>query len=143
VNAMLTLTPPSLLLLLLGLALGIGGHELLHAAAFVLVGKAPLSAVRFGFSWKAFAPYAHCRAPLTAAAYRVALLLPGLALGIVPGFLGVIGGSLPLALWGILMLVAAGGDVAVWWAVRSVPAKALVLDHPTKAGCQVLQEKLL
>lgn len=134
----LPLRPLTVLLVLIG---GIVVHELLHAVGFVWVGKAPLTAVKFGFSWKGLAPYAHCRQPMRASAYRLSILLPGLMLGILPGILGIIGQSLPLLLWGILMTIAAGGDLAVLLAIRQVPAAAWVRDHPTKAGCQVFNNK--
>jgi hypothetical protein len=38
------------------------------------------------------------------------------------------------------MLVTAGGDLAVFLAVRSVPSGARVIDHPTAPGCHVLQD---
>lgn len=126
--------------MLLALLVGVVAHELLHAVGFVYAGKVPWSAVKFGFSWKGLAPYAHCSQPMTAAAYRASGLLPGLVLGLVPGLTGVAIGSWWLVLWGTVMLITAGGDLAVWWAIRSVPAGALVLDHPTKAGCYVLKE---
>ncbi|HEX6384259.1 MAG TPA: alpha/beta fold hydrolase, partial [Anaerolineae bacterium] len=126
--------------MILALLLGIVTHELLHAIGFVYLGKVRWSAVKFGFSWKGLAPYAHCRQPLAAAAYRASGLLPGVVLGLIPGLIGVVTGSRWLVLWGTIMLIAAGGDLAVWWAIRSVPTDALVLDHPIKAGCQVLKE---
>jgi uncharacterized protein len=137
----ITLTLPSLVTMLLGLAVAIVVHELLHAAGCVLLGKASLSAVSFGFNWKALAPFAHCRAPLTARAYRVTVALPGLLLGLLPGMAGVLSGSLLLLVGGILMLVAAGGDAAVLWAMRRVPGDATVLDHPSRAGCRVLNAR--
>lgn len=132
---------PSLLILLLAFVGGILIHELLHGVGFVLVGKVPVTAVSFGFSWKGLAPYAHCAAPMRASAYRFAVLLPGLVLGILPGILGVILQSLGLVLWGILMTSAAGGDLAALLAIRQVPGSAWVRDHPSKVGCQVLKEQ--
>ena len=137
-----TLDLPDIGAILLALLVGIVAHELLHAVGFVYIGKAPWSAVKFGFSWKGLAPYAHCRRPLRAAAYRASVLLPGLVLGLFPGLMGIAIGSWWLVLWGSVMLITAGGDLAVWWAVRRVPAGELVLDHPSKAGCHVLREEL-
>jgi pimeloyl-ACP methyl ester carboxylesterase len=128
------------LTLVLVLALSLIGHELLHAIGFWLVGGAPLGRIKFGFSWQGFAPYAHCREPLQTTAYRVAVVLPGLFLGVVPGLLGVALRQPLLVMWATLMLLAAGGDVAVLWAVRNVPSTARVLDHPKKVGCQVVAE---
>lgn len=131
---------PSLLILLLAFVGGILIHELLHAVGFVWAGKVPVTAVKFGFSWKGLAPYAHCAEPMRASAYRLSIMLPGLVLGVLPGILGTILLSWPLVLWGILMVIAAGGDLAVLLAIRQVPGVAWVRDHPTKAGCQVFKQ---
>lgn len=128
------------LTIVLVLALSLIGHELLHAAGFWLVGGAPLNRIKFGFSWQGFAPYAHCRAPLRTTAYRISVAMPGLFLGVIPGLLGVALQRPLLVMWATLMLLAAGGDAAVLWAVRKVPGTARVLDHPQKVGCQVLAE---
>ncbi len=132
---------PSLFILLLAFAGGILIHELLHAVGFVWAGKVPVTAVKLGVYWKALTPYAHCNEPMKTSAYRLSIMLPGLVLGILPGILGVVLRSWSLVLWGILMTTAAGGDLAVLLAIRQVPGSAWVLDHPTKAGCQVLKEK--
>ena len=133
---------PSVLVLLLAFAGGILIHELLHLVGFVWAGKVGVTAVKLGFSWKGLAPYAHCAEPMRASAYRLSIMLPGLVLGILPGFLGIVLRSWFLVLWGILMMSAAGGDLAVLLAIRQVPGSAWVRDHPTKAGCQVLKEDL-
>lgn len=121
--------------------LSIAAHELIHAVTFLLFGKVPVAAIKFGFSWKAAAPYAHCRVPVSARTYRLAVALPGLLLGLAPGVAGLLVGSGWLAIWGTFMTAAAGGDLAVLWAVRAVPRDRLVLDHPTEPGCQVLAEE--
>lgn len=126
------------LTIVLVLALSLIGHELLHAVGYWLVGGAPWSRIKFGFSWQAFAPYAHCREPLQTTAYRISVVLPGVFLGVVPGLLGVALQQPLLVMWATLMLLAAGGDAAVLWAVRKVPGTVHVLDHPKKVGCQVL-----
>jgi hypothetical protein len=114
-------------------------HEWLHVIGFVYVGKAPRTSIKYGFSWKGLAPYAHCRAPMTASAYRTAVILPGLVLGLLPGVVGIASDLNWLVLWAALMLVSAGGDTAVLLAIRAVPGEAMVQDHPSKAGCQVLR----
>ena len=57
-----------------------------------------------------------------------------------PGLAGVALQQPLLVMWATLMLLAAGGDTAVLWAVRRVPGSAQVLDHPAKVGCRVLAE---
>jgi hypothetical protein len=115
-------------------------HELLHAVGYIWVGGVPRTAVKFGFSWRGLAPYAHCREAMTARAYRTAVLLPGIILGVLPAIVGLLIGSFWLTLFGAIMVMAAGGDLAVLLAVRDVPATAIVRDHPTKPGCEVLTQ---
>lgn len=113
-------------------------HEWLHVFGFTRVGKAPKTSVKYGFSWKGLAPYAHCSAQMTTAAYRISVALPGIVLGVIPAILGIVLGVWWLTAWGTLMFAAAGGDLAVLLAIRKVPKDAMVQDHPSKAGCQVL-----
>ncbi len=117
---------------------GIFVHEWLHAVGFRLVGQAPADSIRYGFNWKGLAPYAHCHAVMSARSYRVGVALPGLVLGVIPALVSLAAGIWWLAAWGALMLISAGGDVAVLLAVRQVPGQALVQDHPAKVGCHVL-----
>jgi hypothetical protein len=77
---------------------------------------------------------------MTARAYRTAVLLPGIILGVLPAIVGLLIGSFWLTLFGAIMVMAAGGDLAVLLAVRDVPATAIVRDHPTKPGCEVLTQ---
>ena len=114
-------------------------HELLHAAGFLFVGKMKKGAIRFGVQWKTLTPYAHCSQPMSALAYRIAVLLPGLLLGVVPCIIAVTIGSGWLLIWGVLMIVAAGGDVSILWAIRAVDGQTMVIDHPSKAGCQIVR----
>ncbi len=116
-------------------------HELLHAIGYVYVGKASWKQVKFGFSWKGLAPYAHCRVPMKLAQYRISVMLPGIVLGILPAVFGLVVGNFWLSFFGVLMLMAAGGDLAVLLAVRKVPPTATVRDHDSMAGCEVLKEE--
>jgi fumarate reductase subunit D len=136
-----TFTWPAAIGILVLLLVSIGVHEWIHGMAYVRIGRVAKTAVSYGFSWKGMAPYAHCKAPMRASAYRMAVLLPGLLLGIVPGLIGVVTGIWWLLLYGTMMLVAAGGDTAVLLAMNHVPGDAMVLDHPRKAGCLVIQNR--
>jgi hypothetical protein len=118
---------------------GIFVHELLHALGWVWFGKVGREAIRFGFQWKTLTPYAHCQLPMTASAYCAGGLLPGLMLGAVPGLLGALLGSFFLVAFGFVFTAAAGGDFLILWLLRGVSSRALVEDHPSKAGCYVLE----
>lgn len=137
----LAAAPPRLPPVLAGLALMAAlvlVHELLHAAGFLLIARAPRAQVRVGFQRRTLTPYACCRIPMTAASYRAAALLPALVLGGLPVLAAWAVGSATLLLWGWFMLALAGGDVAAVWAMRRVPGGALVEDDQARVGCRVL-----
>ncbi len=123
--------------LLVAVVLGCFAHELLHAFGFVAIGRANYSDVSFGMNWKALSPYAHCSAPLSATAYRVAALLPALVLGLIPMAIGFAINSVWLILFATVMIILAVGDFMIIWLIRSVPGNASVLDHPDTVGCLV------
>lgn len=113
-------------------------HEGLHGLGWMLAGRVPRAAIRFGF--KDLTPYAHCSRPLRATAYRIGTAFPALILGLVPALFGTVLGNGALTLWGSLMVFVAGGDLAILWILRRVPGRALVRDHPARAGCVVVAE---
>jgi len=112
-------------------------HELLHGVGFYAIGKIPRARIGFGVKWLTFTPYCHCAEPMPASAYRWAVALPTLVLGVIPGLLGLLLGNFLLAFWAVIMLVSGSGDLAILWAIRSVPGRAIVRDHPSRAGCLV------
>lgn len=132
-------TSLSLRVLLLGFVLMIVLHEAIHGLTWMMVGDLTLRQIKFGVIWKALAPYAHPKVPLSARAYRLGVLMPGLLLGLLPAIVGVALGDSFLAGWGALLLSFAGGDLLVLLAIYSVPAEALILDHPSRFGCLVVE----
>lgn len=127
-----------LLLIVLSLA-GIAVHELIHGLSWAMFGQKPFSAIQFGFMWKTFTPYAHVKEPLEVNAYRLGAFMPGLVLGIIPFLLAMLTGSGDLMWFSLLHTTAASGDWLILWIIRFVEPGALVEDHPTKAGCYVLE----
>jgi hypothetical protein len=119
--------------------LGVVAHEVIHGLAWVAAGRLPWREVRFGFQVKTLTPYAHARVPLTARAYRIGAMMPGLLLGLGPALLGVATAGGAPACFGLFMTVAAGGDLAILWLLRGLPSTALVQDHPERAGCLVVK----
>jgi len=117
---------------------GILTHEGIHGLAWATFGRFPLARIRFGFQASTLTPYAHALDPMPARAYRLGAVLPALVLGILPFAVGTAVGSAGLALYGMIFTFAAGGDLLVLWLIRSVDARARVLDHPSRAGCIVL-----
>ena len=113
-------------------------HEALHGLGFRVLAGAPRHAVEFGVRWELLTPFTHASVPVRARAYRWTVALPGVLTGLLPAVAGVGLGIAWLTWWGTLMFVSAAGDCSVLWAIRCVPGRALVLDHPDKVGCYVL-----
>lgn len=112
-------------------------HELLHLTGFILFGKTGKNEVRLGFIPKYITPYAHCKVAISAKAYRIALLLPFWLIGITPVLLSYYYKSVWLNLFGLIFIIAAGGDLIVFWLIRKIPQKTLLKDHPSECGCTV------
>ncbi|MEA2097413.1 MAG: DUF3267 domain-containing protein [Candidatus Cloacimonadota bacterium] len=113
-------------------------HEVLHAIGFLIFGKLKIKQVQIGIKWKYLTPFAHCRIPLKASVYRIALLLPAVILGIVPSLVAIIIGKSWLLIYGTLFTVLAGGDFLILWIIRNVKGNELVKDHPERCGCYII-----
>lgn len=133
----LILNEPFLFVVLL--AGGILAHEMLHGLTWKLAGGKSWSAIKFGINWKALAPYAHCREPLEINAYRWGAVMPGILLGIIPFAIGLFTGSGWFTVLGYIFIITAAGDMLILWLIRRVDAGTLVQDHPTLAGCEIVQ----
>lgn len=120
--------------------LGTVVHEWLHGLGFAIFGGVPWSAISFGMHWRHLVPFAHCRVAVPVAVYRRACALPGVALGLLPGLVGLALGAGGLVLWAALMFGGAMGDALALWAIRRLPRYARVLDHPSRLGCLVLTD---
>jgi Putative zincin peptidase len=125
--------------LLVAVLLGVIIHELIHGISWVVFGHKPFSAIKFGFQWKTFTPYAHLKEPVEVNAYRMGGFLPGFILGILPYILSLILGDGNLFWFSLIHTSAAAGDWLILWLIRNVPAGTQVEDHPTNAGCYVLE----
>jgi hypothetical protein len=123
------------------LILGIPLHEFLHAVGWSIFGGIPLKEVKFGVMWKALTPYAHLLNPIRATAYKAGAIFPFLIMGVLPYILGLLFDYAWLANFGLLFILAAGGDLLVIWTLRNVHRDAMVIDHPSRVGCIVLDEE--
>ena len=113
-------------------------HELIHAIFFALFSKEAWNGVRIGIIWKHLTPYAHCSTPLNVMHYRIALLMPGILLGLFPLILALICGIFSVFVMGSFLLAAAGGDFLVFFLTLSVPKHKLIKDHPSKIGFEII-----
>jgi hypothetical protein len=121
---------------------GVLAHELIHALAWSISARRPLSAIRIGFNWRGMSPYAHPRDPIPVGPYRVGAIMPALLLGFLPAAIAIVLGRPVLMAWSLLFVLTAGGDLVVLWLIRRVPANRLVQDHATRAGCRVLAAEI-
>ena len=121
------------------LFLGVLAHELIHGLAWVIFGRKPFSTIKFGFQWKTLTPYAHLKEPAEINAYRIGGFMPGFFLGILPYIMSIVLGDGNLFWFGLIHTAAAGGDWLILWLIRNVKAGSQVEDHPTNAGCYVIE----
>ena len=126
-------------ILIIAVLLGIVVHELIHGISWMIFGRKPFSAIKFGYQWKTFTPYAHLKEPVEVNAYRLGAFLPGFILGILTYLLSLVLGNGDLFWFSLVHTSAAGGDWLILWLIRHVKAGRHVEDHPTNAGCYVLE----
>jgi membrane-associated HD superfamily phosphohydrolase len=115
-------------------------HELIHGLCFMLFAKEGQKSVKIGFIWKYLTPYAHCKEPLSKAHYRIALLMPGLILGIIPIVIGLSFGYFFLFILGLFLTLAAGGDLIILILTYSVAVDRKLLDHPSECGFFIIDK---
>jgi len=126
-------------ILIVVILLGVVLHELIHGISWVIFGHKPFSALKFGFQWKTLAPYAHLKEPVDVHAYRLGGFMPGFILGILTYILSLMLGDGNLFWFSLIHTSAAGGDWLILWLIRNVQSDRQVEDHPTNAGCYVLE----
>lgn len=126
-------------LLLIAVLLGIVIHELIHGLCWMIFGRKRFSAIQFGFQWKTLTPYAHLKEPVEVTAYWLGAFLPGFILGILTYGLSLVFGNGDLFWFSLIHTSAAGGDWLILWIIRDVKPGSQVEDHPTNAGCYVLE----
>lgn len=118
--------------------IGIPIHKIIHWIVLI-IGKKSVKNVKFGFHIKVLSPYVHCKEPVAVQLYRIATIMPGIILGILPSVYGIITGGSLILFWGLVFIFAAGGDLLVLWLTRKVSIDEYVLDHPKKAGCYIMK----
>lgn len=129
----------SSIILIIAVLLGIVIHELIHGYSWIIFGGKSFSAIKFGFQWKSLTPYAHLMEPVDVDVYRLGAFMPGFILGILAYVLGLALGNGDLFWFSVVHTSAAGGDWLILWLIRNVTAGMQVEDHPTHAGCYVLE----
>src|SRR5262249_8282506 len=119
---------------------GIFVHEAIHAIGWSLASGRPLRAIAMGFQLRSLSPYGDPRDRMQVRDYRIGAAMPGVVLGILPAVVAILLGWPTILVVGVLFTIAAGGDALVLWLLRGVPSEKSVADHPTRAGCVVIDE---
>ena len=117
-------------------------HELIHGVTWSRFTKNGFTDIEFGVIWKYITPYCTCSQPLGKWQYITGALMPGLLLGIVPCIIGCLTTDILFLAAGVLMTIAAGGDILIVKMILGNKASktALYLDHPTEIGLVVFQK---
>lgn len=115
-------------------------HELIHAIVFFLFAKKKWKSVKIGFFWKHLTPYAHCSEPLSKYQYALALILPGIILGVIPIVLAFINSDITILFYGLIMLFAAVGDFIILALLLKVSRGSKILDHSNKVGFWIISQ---
>lgn len=114
-------------------------HELIHAVAYLIFDKGNFKRISFGFSKIFYSPYCHYSGSVKLWKYRIALILPGLVLGILPIIFAFAAGNFYLLVYGIIFTLGAFGDFYILYQLRSQKSTTYVKDHPNMMGC-ILEE---
>lgn len=121
--------------------IGVVVHELIHGFFAMKFSKQGMRSIKFGISWKFLTPYCHCKEPLSIKDYRVVALAPLVILGIIPTFIGLILGHNDFYVFGLLFILAAGGDLIIVWKLRNENKNTLALDCSDKCGCIIYESE--
>ncbi|MEE9450738.1 MAG: DUF3267 domain-containing protein [Ignavibacteriaceae bacterium] len=121
--------------------IGVIIHELIHGIFAMKFSKQGMKSVKFGISWKSLTPYCHCKEPLTVRDYRIVLLSPLFILGIISVIIGLLIGHSAIYGFGLLFVLAAGGDLIIFWKLRKENKKTFVLDSADKCGCVIYESE--
>ena len=112
-------------------------HEGIHGLTWALFAPDHLRAISFGVIRQYLTPYCTCSQPLSRRAYALGGMMPTVLLGFLPALIAIWNGS--GALWGMgaLMILAGGGDLAIFLKLlRFQPGTrdVVYLDHPYECG---------
>ncbi len=110
-------------------------HELLHGLTWAAFCKNGLRSIKYGVYWKMLTPYCHCKELLPLQPYMLGGMMPGLVMGVLPTIAGLILGNIYVFAFGLLFIIAAGGDILILWMLRIARKQDLVQDHPELIGC--------
>lgn len=120
-------------------------HELIHGITWGCCAKSKFKAIAFGFIWQYLTPYCTCKEPLKKYQMVLGALMPSIVLGILPGIVAAVIGSVGTLYMGCLLLVGGGADIMIAIKIllhKSKTKDTLYFDHPYKVGTIVFEKEL-
>lgn len=127
------------LIFLLIIAVSVVIHEFLHGLGWVLAGKLEWNKINYGFT--SMMPYCACKSPLKKKAYLFGAILPFMVLGLISLVSLLVIPSTITLLIALVNFTAAGGDLLIISKVLKEKEDAQIIDHPTKAGYVVFEQR--
>jgi len=121
----------------LALVVSIVVHELIHGITFSIFAKNHWKNIEFGVVWSTLTPYRTCSSPVRKGGYLLSLLMPCITLGIIPSVIAIVIKDLGLLVYGLFMILAAGGDLLICYLIlknKNTKKDNIYLDHPTECG---------
>ena len=143
--SLLTPSPQGSLLFVVLFIVLIVAHEFIHGLTWSLYAEHHFKDIEFGFMKEYLTPYCTCTTPLLKSHYIMGALMPCIVLGILPMAIGILLGSHLLFWTGIVMILAAGGDIMIVMKVLAYKSQngaeeILIYDHPTQAGSVIFEK---
>ena len=144
-SSLLTPTSQGSMLFIVLLIVLIVVHELIHGLTWSIFAEHHFKDIEFGFMKELLTPYCTCTTPLQKSHYILGALMPCIVLGIIPTAIGILIGSHLLFWIGIVMILAAGGDLMIVFKVlafkkQDASKEVLIYDHPTQAGSVIFEK---
>lgn len=126
-----------LLIFIVGIIILTIVHEGVHGFFWHLFCKDKWKSIKFGFIKESLTPYCHCTEPLTILQYRLGCIAPLFVAGILPYIIALLIGNNVLLFISLVMILGAGGDVAIFLLILKEKESTVILDHNKLCGCIV------
>jgi hypothetical protein len=113
-------------------------HEMIHAGAWMLLGRLPREGIALRLTWQGMGFAARVVSPISLRAYRSGLAMPFLLMGVLPALVGTVTGNGLFLAWALFFSLECFSDLGSLFATRHLTAAMLVLSHPAKLGCRLV-----
>jgi hypothetical protein len=115
-------------------------HEGLHGITWALMLPKGFRQIKFGFNKEMFAPYTHCKIPVSKTTYLTGGLAPLVVMGIVPALYGFISGNAYLYTLSLFCIWTSAGDILSCYHLLKISNTFKIQDHPDKMGFILIKQ---